>query len=93
MKKTIAVVLSVVMLFSIFAAIPVQAKDSGSATVLSIVMPGSGEWYNNNFNGGFPWAECIIGHICFCFMLSSTIDASNGATDTNMRLDFWTAPK
>jgi hypothetical protein len=93
MKKLMAVVLSAVMLFGVLAAVPVQAKDAGSATILSIVMPGAGEWANGNFNGGFPWGECIVGHICFCFMLSSAIDASNGATDTNMRLDFWSAPK
>lgn len=93
MKKLIAVVLAVVLASGVMAALPVQAKDTGAATVLSIVMPGAGEWANGGYKDSFPWGECIIGHICFCFMLSSAIDASSGATDTNMRLDFWTSPK
>lgn len=93
MKKVLAIVMAAVMAFSVLSVAPVQAKDAGAATVLSLVMPGAGEWYNNNFNDGFPWGECIVGHICCFFAFSSAIDASNGSTDTNMRLDFWSAPK
>jgi hypothetical protein len=67
-------------------------REAAAAGLLSAVMPGTGEWYNNNWRGQFPWGECVVGSICFCFHLSSVIDAVNGNTDANMRFDFWTAP-
>ena len=68
------------------------AKDPAAAGLLSAVVPGAGEWYNNSWNGSFPWGECVVGHICPCFMLSSVFDAVNGDATTNLRFDFWTAP-
>ncbi len=92
MKKVIAVFAACLALCSVVAPTPAVAADAGAATILSIVMPGVGEWYNDGFQGSFPWGECIVGHLCFCFQFSSAIDAANGSTDPNMRLDFWSAP-
>ena len=69
-----------------------MATDQGAAAILSAVMPGAGEWYNNNWKGAFPWGECILGHICPCVQLSSIMDAANGNTDSNVRIDFWSVP-
>ena len=93
MRKTIAVVLALVFLVSPIAMSVAQAeKSTAAAAILSSTMPGVGEWYNNGWQGSFPWGECVIGSICFCFRLSSVMDAANGNGDMNMRLDFWTAP-
>jgi hypothetical protein len=94
MRKIIALVLAVAFLVSPIAMSVAKAeKNTGAATVLSAVMPGTGEWYNNGWQGGFPWGECVVGYICFCFKLTSMMDAANGNTDTNMmRFDFWSAP-
>ena len=92
MKKVIALLVVCLVLFAVVAPTPAVAADAGAATVLSLVMPGTGEWYNGGFQGSFPWGECIVGYICFCFQLSSAVDAANGSTDSNMRLDFWSAP-
>jgi hypothetical protein len=35
-----------------------------TAMNFSKMLPGTGEWYNRNFEGGFPWGECILGYIC-----------------------------
>ena len=91
MKKWLVVVMIMAALTGGLTA-SAASKDQGAAAILSAVMPGTGEWYNNNWQGSFPWAECIVGHLCFCFQLSSVMDAANGNTDTNMRLDFWSAP-
>jgi len=92
MKKWLAVVAIMAALTGSVTTANAAPKDAGAAAILSLVMPGTGEWYNNDWKGSFPWAECIIGHICFCFQLSSALDAANGNTDTNLRLDFWSAP-
>jgi len=93
MKKLILVVLAFAFLCSPVLVGAVRAeKNAGAAAILSAVMPGVGEWYNGGWQGSFPWAECIVGHICFCFNLSSIMDAANGNTDQNMRFDFWSAP-
>jgi hypothetical protein len=68
------------------------AADAGAAAVLSRSLAGTGEWYNNNFRGSFPWGECIVGYICCLVQISSMYDAAAGKTDTKMRLDFWTPP-
>jgi hypothetical protein len=87
MKKWLAIVAIVGAL-----AVPAMAADQGAAAILSAVMPGTGEWYNNNWKGAFPWGECILGHICPCVQLTSIMDAANGNTDLNLRIDFWSAP-
>lgn len=94
MKKGIALVLALAFLVSPIAMSVAQAeKDAGAAAFLSAVMPGVGEWYNSGWQGGFPFGECVVGYICFCFQLSSVMDAANGSADTSaMRFDFWTAP-
>ena len=93
MKKLMLVALAVVFLCSPVLVGSARAeKNAGAAVVLSAIMPGAGEWYNNGWQGSFPWVECVVGHICFCFQLTSVLDAANGNTDTNLRLDFWSAP-
>jgi hypothetical protein len=88
-----AVVLALVFLVSPIAMSVANAeKNTGAAAVLSSVMPGTGEWYNNGWQGSFPFGECIVGYICFFFQLSSVMDAANGNTDTGMRFNFWSAP-
>ena len=67
-------------------------KDTGAAAVLSAVMPGTGEWYNSNWQGSFPWGSCILGDICPCIRFSSVLDAANGNTDPRIRIDFWSTP-
>ncbi len=94
MRKLIVGVLLVALMFSPGLMRTVRAeKNAGAATILSLILPGAGEWYNSGYSGAFPWGECIIGHICFCFQLSSAFDAANGNTDTNIRFDFWTPPR
>ncbi len=93
MKKWLAVAIIMAALTGgMTTATAASPKDTGAAALLSLVMPGTGEWYNNNWQGSFPWGECIIGHICFCIQFSSAMDAANGNTDTAMRVDFWSAP-
>jgi hypothetical protein len=93
MRKIIAIVLALAFLVSPIAMNVAQAeKDPAAAAILSAVMTGTGEWYNNGWQGSFPWAECVVGYICFCFKLTSIMDAANGNTDMGMRYDFWTAP-
>lgn len=93
MKKKIAIVMALAFLLAPLAVTAVQAeKSNGAAAVLSCVMPGAGEWYNNGWQGQFPWGECIVGYICCLFQWCSIMDAANGNSDTGMRLDFWSAP-
>jgi len=90
MKKWLAVVMIIAALAG--SVTSASAKDAGAATLLSAVMPGTGEWYNNDWKGSFPFAECVVGYICFCVQLSSIMDAANGNTDSGLRIDFWSAP-
>ncbi len=69
-----------------------QNKEPLVSMLLSAGLPGVGEWYNSDWEGSFPWGECIIGNICCLFQISSVLDAVNGNTDKDMRLDFWTPP-
>jgi hypothetical protein len=92
MRKLLVITLVFAFLCSPVLVNSVRAEKNASAAILSLVMPGAGEWYNNGWQGSFPWGECVVGHICFCFQFSSALDAANGNTDTNMRFDFWTAP-
>jgi len=90
-SMVMAVVLTLTFMFQV--AVPKAAKaDTATATILSVVIPGGGEWYNSGFERGFPWGECIIGYICFCFMLSSAVDAANGDSSEKIRFDFWAKP-
>lgn len=93
MKKIIMVLLAVLLIAApVAASAQAKGKDAGAATLLSRMIPGAGEWYNNDFRGSFPWGECIVGSICCLVALSSVFDAAAGKTDTKMRLDFWTPP-
>ena len=95
MKKMVTALLVCLVLFSVFAATPaVAAAEKGGAgpAVLSFFLPGVGEWSNNDFQGSYPFAECLVGWICFPFMISSVVDAATGGADTDIRFDFWTSP-
>jgi hypothetical protein len=91
MKKLFAGLMILIALTSM--APSAKAVDAGGAAIISAVLPGCGEWYNRGWKGGFPWAECVVGHICCLFQLSSVMDAVNGNTDEGLRLDFWSAPQ
>ena len=94
MRKTIVVLLSVIMLVSTIAVVPARAaKDAGAAALLSAVLPGTGEWYNRDWQGSYPWGECILGALCCLVQISSVMDAANGNTDQGIRIDFWSAPQ
>lgn len=68
-------------------------KSDLTAFFLSAYLPGVGEWYNTDFDGGFPLVECVTGAICPCIRLSSILDATAGDTSVdNIRIDFWSAP-
>ncbi|MBN2800580.1 MAG: hypothetical protein JXX28_15670 [Deltaproteobacteria bacterium] len=70
-----------------------EDKTGGVAPFLaSWFFPGVGEWYNAEFEGGFPIAECVIGSLCVCVHLSSLIDAASGQTNDEIRFDFWSSP-
>ncbi len=94
MKKMVASVLVCVMLLSVFAASPAVAAEKGGAgpAVLSLFLPGVGEWSNNDYQGSYPFVECLVGWVCFPFMISSVVDAATGGADTDLRFDFWTSP-
>lgn len=103
-KKMVAAACVMAAVFSIMVAVPAKAaeaaapapaaaKGGGGPAILSFLLPGVGEWMNNDFKGSYPFAECIVGGICFPFMISSIIDAAQGATDTDIRFDFWTGKK
>ena len=68
----------------------VQAKRG--AVVLSLVMPGTGEWLNGEFAGQFPLVECVGGYICCLIQLSSALDAAAGDRSDKIRVDFWSKP-
>ena len=63
------------------------------ATVLSLVMPGTGEWLNRDFEGPFPMLECIVGALCFPIMCASALDAAAGDESSAVRANFWSKPK
>jgi len=63
-----------------------------AAVILSIVMPGTGEWMNRDFEGPFPMIECCAGYLCPFFMWSSALDAAVGDRSDRFRFDFWTKP-
>lgn len=90
MKKAIAIVMLLAVLFA--PSMSMAVKDPAAAGLLSAIMPGCGEWYNKDWNGQFPWGECVIGNICCLFHFSSILDAVNGATSDTLRLDFWSVP-
>ncbi len=76
---------------------PVQeatAGDKGGLTpaLFSFFFPGTGEWYNSDFDGGFPVVECLVSGFCFPFYFSSIIDAAAGVDDREIRFDFWSPP-
>ncbi len=97
MKKlmtTLAITLALVFMLQVAA--PTNAKagsDKAAAALLSMIVPGAGEWYNSDFDSPFPWVECIAGYICPCIQLSSIFDAAIGDSSERMRLDFWSSPK
>jgi hypothetical protein len=92
MKKVLLIALVFAFLCMPVLVNTARAEKNASAALLSAIMPGTGEWFNSGWNSEFPWVECVVGHICFCFQLSSILDAANGNVDTGMRLDFWSAP-
>lgn len=92
MKKMVTVFALAMMLATPMFAKPAEAREA-AAGILSLVVPGSGEWYNGGFKGSFPWGECIIGKICCLVGLSSMFDAAAGKSNDGMRIDFWSAPK
>lgn len=63
-----------------------------TAMWMSQMMPGAGEWYNRDFEGGFPWAECILGYICCFIRISSIVDAADGVDNDQFRFNFWASP-
>ncbi|NQT51315.1 hypothetical protein HQ576_04660 [bacterium] len=69
---------------------PKQAKSG--AVVLSVVMPGTGEWLNRDFEGPFPMLECIVGALCFPIMCASALDAAAGDESSSVRANFWSKP-
>src|SRR6185369_6103549 len=63
-----------------------------TAMSYSKMLPGVGEWYNRNFEGGFPWGECILGYICCFIRLASIMDAADGVDNDQWRFNFWVSP-
>lgn len=66
--------------------------DLGASASLSMMFPGAGEWYNSDFNYGFPLWECIVGYICPCVRFASVFDAAYGRKAKKVRANFWVAP-
>lgn len=91
-KKVIVVFIAACLLVMPVMVKTAGAKDLGAATVLSGWIPGTGEWYNNDFRGSFPWGECILGGCCGFVKASSMLDAAAGKTNSDIRLDFWSVP-
>jgi len=91
MKKVVTIFALTLMLSTPVLVKQAEAREA-AAGVLSLVMPGTGEWYNSGFKGSFPWGECIIGKICCLVGLSSMFDAAAGKTNDSLRLDFWSSP-
>ena len=69
-----------------------EAKGGLTPAVFSFFIPGTGEWYNSGFDGGFPIVECLVSGFCFPFYFSSIIDAAAGVDDNEIRFDFWASP-
>ena len=95
MKRLLTIFVIITLVFMFHVAVPtnVSAKsDTAAAGILSMIMPGAGEWYNDGYKRPFPWSECIVGYICFCVMFSSVVDAATGDTTEDIRADFWTIP-
>lgn len=93
MKKSILMLMVGLLCAGPMSHLKAQESDPGAAAVLSLVLPGVGEWYNKDWQGSYPWGECIVGSICFLFRYSSVMDAANGNADSGVRLDFWSAPQ
>ena len=62
------------------------------AVVLSLAIPGAGEWLNRDFAGSFPLAECLFGCICPLVRMSSALDAAAGDRSGKIRIEFWSKP-
>jgi hypothetical protein len=92
MKKIVIMFMAAILLVMPVMIQTAGAKDQGAAAVLSGTMAGAGEWYNNDFKGNFPWGECILGYICCLVRVSSMMDAAQGKTNPDIRLDFWSVP-
>ena len=93
MQKAVIMTLVVaVMLLGVPKEQAQAAEPKRGSVVLSAVMPGTGEWLNRDFEGSFPFVECILGHICCFFMFSSALDAAAGDASEKIRFDFWSKP-
>ena len=99
MFKKLAAATVIVAVIGAFALAPVnnataeeQATGGLAPAVFSFLIPGTGEWYNSGFDGGFPVAECLVSGLCFPFYFSSVIDAAAGVDDDAIRFDFWASP-
>ena len=68
-----------------------QAARPG-AVVLSLVMPGTGEWLNRDFEDNFPIGECCAGLVCPFVTLCSMLDAAAGDRSDRVRINFWAKP-
>lgn len=63
-----------------------------TAMGFSRMFSGVGEWYNRNYEGGFPWGECILGYICCFIKIASIMDAADGVDNEEWRFNFWVSP-
>jgi len=98
MNKAIVMTLITALILVGVPVEPVQAAEAKrGSVVLSAIMPGTGEWLNRDFEGSFPWAECIVGCLlssicCPVVNFSSVLDAAAGDTSQAIRVDFWSKP-
>ncbi|MBL7114181.1 MAG: hypothetical protein ISS35_00320 [Kiritimatiellae bacterium] len=93
MKKVLLIVVIAIMALGIVEG-TATAADPAAAGLLSVVLPGCGEWYNGGWKGSFPFVECIAGWICPCVQVTSMMDAVNGNAERDaLRIDFWSAPR
>lgn len=93
MKKVVTICLVMGLVLGMSFSAQAAEKDAGAAGLLSAILPGTGEWYNSDFAGAYPWAECITGAICPLIQLSSIFDAAAGKADNGaIRINFWSAP-
>jgi len=62
MKKMLMVTMMAALVAGIFSTTTQAAqsypKSDLTALILSGILPGVGEWYNTDFKGSFPLAEC-----------------------------------
>lgn len=65
---------------------PVQAQSPIAAAILSSVIPGLGESYNNDFKSGFPWGECIASY-AIGFVSSSVVAYSLDAAGASLGIN------